>query len=73
MRESGKKRDNSSYRTKEYREKRKQQATGSRNGMYGKSFYDIWVKKYGLQIANKKLEEYKNKKKKIYENVDRII
>lgn len=38
--------------------------SGNKNPMYGKSFYDVWVEKYGLEEANRKLEEYKNKKRK---------
>lgn len=37
---------------------------GKNNPMYGKSFYDIWVIKYGKDIADIKLEEYKNKCRK---------
>lgn len=34
---------------------------GSNGGMYGKSFYDIWVDKYGVEEANKRLSDFKNK------------
>jgi hypothetical protein len=30
---------------------------GSQNGMYGKSFYDIWCEKYGVDEANRRLAE----------------
>lgn len=32
--------------------------------MFGKTFYDIWVEKYGLEIANQKLIEFKNNRSK---------
>lgn len=35
--------------------------SGKNNGMYGKSFYDSWVDKYGEKIADLKLIEYKAK------------
>ena len=38
-------------------------SSGKNNPMYGKSFYDIWIKKYGKEIADKKLKEFKSKKK----------
>ena len=38
---------------------------GNKNGMYGKSFYDIWVEKYGVDIANIKLQEHKIKLSKV--------
>jgi len=31
---------------------------GKNNGMYGKNKYEIWVKKYGKEEANKKMNEY---------------
>ena len=36
---------------------------GSKNPMYKKSFYDIWVLKYGTIIANEKLESFKEKQR----------
>jgi len=56
--------DYSSYKTDEYREKMRVLSSGKNNAMFGKSFYDIWVKKYGVEIANEKLIEYKNKQSK---------
>jgi len=39
--------------------------SGEKNPMYGKTFYDVWVEKYGKEIADKKKEEWlKNKRKK---------
>jgi hypothetical protein len=43
------------------REKARINSTGSNNPMYGKSVYDVWVKKYGKEIADKKMVEYKLK------------
>jgi hypothetical protein len=38
--------------------------TGKKNPMYGKTFYQIWVEKYGKEIADQKYEKWKEKKKK---------
>lgn len=37
---------------------------GDKNPMYGKSFYDIWLEKYGKKIADLKMEEWKQKRRK---------
>jgi len=37
--------------------------SGKRNGMYGKSFYDVWLEKYGKIIADKKMLDFKKKRK----------
>jgi hypothetical protein len=42
-------------------EKMKGLSSGGKNGMFGKSFYGIWVKKYGIEIADEKLICYKKK------------
>lgn len=34
---------------------------GENNPMYGKPIYEAWVERYGEEIANKKLEEYRKK------------
>lgn len=34
---------------------------GKNNPMFGKSIYDIWIKKYGKEIADNKLQEWKIK------------
>jgi len=34
---------------------------GSKNGMFGRTFYEIWIEKYGKEIADIKLEEHKQK------------
>jgi hypothetical protein len=49
--------------SEEYRNKMRDSLSGEKNPMFGKTFYDIWVIKYGKDIADKKLEEWhKNKK-----------
>jgi NUMOD3 motif len=55
-----------------------EKSKGKNNAMFGKSFYDIWVIKYGKEIADKKLEDYKNNKKnkiriRNNENVVKVI
>jgi len=35
---------------------------GEKNPMYGRTYYNQWVKKYGIKEANLKIEELKNKK-----------
>lgn len=37
---------------------------GEKNPMYGRSFYDVWVEKYGKEVADLKLKEWKEKRKK---------
>ena len=45
--------------------KKSNQMLGEKNHMYGKSFYDVWLEKYGDKEALKLLEEHKNKSRKI--------
>jgi hypothetical protein len=54
-------RDYEVYKTEEFRKKISNLTKGENNPMYGKSVYTIWVKKYGKEIADKKLIELKNK------------
>ncbi len=42
----------------------KRAITGEKHGMYGKGCYDVWVKKYGIEIANKLREEMSQKRSK---------
>jgi len=49
-------------RQKPVSKKTKNKMIGKNNPMYGKSVYDIWLKKYGKDIAD---EKWKNKYKKI--------
>ena len=44
------------------KKKRSLKMSGDKNPMYGKSFYDVWVDKYGEEGANKKLRDYKAQK-----------
>jgi hypothetical protein len=37
-----------------------EKSKGKNNAMFGKTFHDIWVINFGKEIADKKLEEYKN-------------
>ena len=54
--------DNKSYtKTEEFRLKQSISNRGENNNMYGKNIYDIWVKKYGTEIANNKFETWKKK------------
>jgi len=52
--------DRSFSQTKEFREKSARK--GIKNGMYGISYYDVWVVKYGEEEANKKLIDLKKRK-----------
>ena len=56
--------DKSYTKTVKFKKKMSKVTSGSKNPMYGKTVYDIWVKKYGKEIADKK-EEDLNKKKSI--------
>jgi hypothetical protein len=54
--------DMSFTQTKEFKEKCANK--GSKNGMYGKSFYNVWLEKYGKERADQKLIELKIKHSK---------
>ena len=41
------------------RKKNSEANSGNNNPMFGKNVYDIWIEKYGKEIADKKLEERK--------------
>jgi hypothetical protein len=56
-----KNKDTSTYKTQEFRDKMSSLNQGKNNPMYGKSIYDVWVKKYGEEIANEKLGDFKQK------------
>lgn len=47
--------------TKESLDKMKGISSGDKNGMFGKNFYEIWVEKYGIDIADEKLIKFKQK------------
>ncbi len=48
--------DRSYTQTKEFREKSAR--NGDQNGMYGKSFYDVWKEKHGKKEADKRFSEW---------------
>ena len=47
----------------EYKEKMSVSLSGEKNPMFNKSIYDVWYIKYGKEIADKKLNEWKTNKK----------
>ena len=47
--------------TDEYRKKISITSSGKNNNMYGKSIYDVWLKKYGKEQADIKMQEFKRK------------
>jgi hypothetical protein len=54
--------DNREYtKTAEFKEKISKVTSGKNNGMYGRSFYDIWLEKYGKKEADKRLNQFKEK------------
>lgn len=57
-------RDISTFKTKQFKEKMSRVTSGANNGMFGKSFYDVWVDKYGKEEAQKRLSEYRKTKSK---------
>ena len=46
-------RDYSVYKTDEFRNKLSEKTKGENNPMYGKSFYNVWVDKYGEDVHSK--------------------
>lgn len=58
----GKKWDN------ERRSKRSDEMYGDKNPMYGKSFFDVWVEKFGLTHSNQLLDEHRFKSRKTGES-----
>ena len=50
------------FRTKKFRKKMSNVTKGDKNPMFGRTFYDVWIEKYGREIADEKLKEYKLKK-----------
>jgi len=49
------------YRSEEFRNKVSHHNKGNKNPMFGKSFYEVWVEKYGRDIADEKMNEFKIK------------
>ena len=59
IKEAFKEMDRSFCQTKEFKDKSRR--PGKLNGMYGRSYYDVWVEKYGKEEAGRKLVEHKKK------------
>jgi len=47
--------------SEETRKKISKKSSGENNGMYGNNQYNIWLERYGKQIADKKYKEWKSK------------
>jgi hypothetical protein len=58
-------RDYSVYKTDEFRQKISKLVKGKGNPMYGKSIYEVWVKKYGKNIAETKMSKFKKLQSKL--------
>jgi hypothetical protein len=55
------KRDNTLYKSDEFRKKISNITSGENNPMFGKNFYSIWVDKFGEKVANEKMKNFKEK------------
>jgi hypothetical protein len=53
--------DKSYTKTKEFRQKISKATKGKKNPMYGKSYYNIWVEKYGKEEADRRQKIKKEK------------
>lgn len=53
--------DYSIYKTDDFRQKISKLKSGKNNPMFGKTVYDVWLTKYGKDIADIKMKEYKKK------------
>ena len=53
------------YWTKARRKQRSLDNKGSNNPMYGKTVYEVWVTKYGVEEANKRKEKESKRKREI--------
>jgi hypothetical protein len=49
------------YKSLEFKQKLSKIFSGENNPMSKKSFYDIWIEKYGLEIAEIKMNEFRKK------------
>lgn len=49
------------YKSEKFREKMRLVTTGNKNPMFGKTVYDVWVKKYGIEEAVKRDIERRKK------------
>lgn len=54
-------RDMTVYKTKDFRDKMSKVTSGKNNPMHNRSVYDVWLEKFGKEIADKKLEDFKLK------------
>lgn len=55
-------RDLSNCKTDAFKDKMSKISSGKNNPMYGKTYYDVWVEKYGKEEADKKMEILSKKK-----------
>lgn len=55
-------RDYSVNKTEEFRAKISLTSKGVRNPMYGRSIYDVWVKRHGQEDADRRMSELKKKR-----------
>lgn len=61
MSNAQKNKDNSVYRTKEFKEKMSKITAGEKNPMYNRKVYDIWLEKYGETEAKARLSQWSKK------------
>ena len=54
--------DRSFIKTKDYRDRLSLASQGSKNPMYGRSIYDVWIDRYGREEADRRLVELKKSK-----------
>jgi len=47
--------------TSDFRNKQSNNNSGDKNNMFGKRVFDVWVEKFGIDIANEKMISFKNK------------
>ena len=47
------------HHTEETKQKQREANLGEKSPMYGKSFYDVWLEKYGKEIADQNFLKYK--------------
>ncbi len=57
-----KNRDKRTFKTKEFKDKMSKVTSGRNNPMYGRTYYDVWVEKYGKEEADKKMAILSKKK-----------
>jgi len=57
-----KNRDFSSFKTQKFKDKMSKVTSGKNNPMYGKSYYKVWVDKYGQEEADNRMAKLKKEK-----------